>query len=136
MHAATQRSPRQSQRCGFAKAASEPAPVSLLVAVPTGILSGIVGSMAGIGVTPPIEPAWFSASLMNPAGGGLVIIPVLKAFTKLPQITINGTALLAGTMACSVGATTYVYAGVANAAVAAVRATPGRLLGLRWASLQ
>jgi uncharacterized membrane protein YfcA len=85
--------PRRQQRL-FASGSSATAqpPVSLSVAVPTGLLSGVLGSLAGI-------------------GGGLVIIPALKQFTRMSQHHINGTALLAGTMACSMGAATYLAQG-------------------------
>ena len=43
-----------------------------------------------------------------------VIIPALKQFTRMSQHKINGTALLAGTLACSTGAATYLAQGVAN----------------------
>eukprot|EP01052_Picozoa_sp_SAG31_P058773 SAG31_NODE_18143_length_645_cov_1.413919_1_plen_118_part_01 len=104
-------------RLRSASAARSENDLSMSVALPTGAAAGILGSMAGI-------------------GGGLVIIPALRMATKLPQVTINGTALLAGTLSCTVGAATYTNAGVANVPVAlilALGAVPLTGYGTRWA---
>jgi len=54
------------------------------------------------------------------------MIPWLRAMTAMSQHKVNGTALLAGTMACSVSAATFIAQGLANVPVAAflVRSCP------------
>ena len=47
------------------------------------------------------------------------MIPWLRAMTAMSQHKVNGTALLAGTMACSVSAATFIAQGLANVPVAA-----------------
>lgn len=78
--------------------------MEVAVAVPTGAVAGVLSSLAGI-------------------GGGLVIIPCLKAFTTMSQHSINGTALLAGTMSCAAGAGSYILQGTAIVPVAALLVT-------------
>ena len=64
-------------------------------AIPTGILAGSLGAMCGV-------------------GGGLVIIPVLKQFTKMSVHQITATSLFSITIASSVGAASYISQGVAH----------------------
>lgn len=75
--------------------------VPLSVAIPCGATAGILGSLAGI-------------------GGGLVMIPWLRAMTTMSQHTVNGTANFAGVLACSVSGYALISQGVGNLPVAAL----------------
>jgi len=69
--------------------------VPLRVSVPTGILSGTMGSLCGI-------------------GGGAVIIPIFSTFTKLSPKVISATSLFSIVLAASVGAVSYIEQGFPN----------------------
>ena len=56
-------------------------------------------------------------------GGGLVIIPVLKQFSRLSMHAITGTSLFAVTIASSFGAYGYIRDGVADIKAAALLST-------------
>ena len=75
--------------------------LSFAKAVPTGNAAGTLGAMCGV-------------------GGGLVIIPVLKQFTRLSVHQITATSLFSITIASSVGAASYISAGTAHVPEAAL----------------
>ena len=71
------------------------ADVSASTAIPCGSLAGTLGALCGV-------------------GGGLVIIPVLKQFSKLTVHQITATSLFSITIASSVGAASYIAQGKAR----------------------
>ena len=85
--------------------------VSVSVAIPCGATAGVLGSLAYVAPNAHATLATVSTACVNlrlralansGIGGGLVMIPWLRAMTTMSQHKVNGTALLAGTMACSV----------------------------------
>ena len=74
---------------------SKLADVSASTAIPCGSLAGTLGALCGV-------------------GGGLVIIPVLKQFSKLTVHQITATSLFSITIASSVGAASYIAQGKAR----------------------
>ena len=75
--------------------------VSLKTAIPCGGLAGTLGALCGV-------------------GGGLVIIPVLKQFSKLTVHQITATSLFSISIASSVGAASYISQGKARVPEAAL----------------
>ena len=83
--------------CAATKTTTTPklADVSASTAIPCGSLAGTLGALCGV-------------------GGGLVIIPVLKQFSKLTVHQITATSLFSITIASSVGAASYIAQGKAR----------------------
>ena len=69
--------------------------ISLALSLGVGTVSGAIGALCGV-------------------GGGLVMIPAFKAFSKLTMQQITATSMFALTLSSSSGAATYLQEGAAN----------------------
>ena len=90
-------------------------PIHPAIGVGSGLAGGVLGALCGV-------------------GGGLVLIPAFKAFSKLTLHQITATSMLALTVGSGVGATTYIGDGTANLPVAAAvfaTASPCAVLGTK-----
>ncbi|DAZ96563.1 TPA: hypothetical protein N0F65_011787 [Lagenidium giganteum] len=68
-----------------------------------------------------------AVSALTGVGGGLILIPTLAKFTKLPQQAVNGTSIGAVTISAAVGAWNYADAGSCNIPLALVTTAPSIL---------
>ena len=93
---------RRSATSGFNGSKKNIPPV-LAVGVPVGFVSGMMGALCGV-------------------GGGLLIIPVLKTFSKLSMHQITATSLCSISIASIFAAGSYVSQGTADVPVASVLA--------------
>lgn len=87
------------------------------VAVPTGVVAGVLGSLCGI-------------------GGGVIIIPSLSAFTATTPHAISAASLFCVSISSMTGAASYLEQGFTNLPVALtlmLTSIPGAALGARLA---
>ena len=92
--------------------------VPFTVAVPTGALSGTLGSLCGI-------------------GGGVVVIPALTNFTSMTPHVVSASSLFVVSVSCTVAAASYLEQGFTNLPLALTlmsTSVPGSALGARLVS--
>ena len=92
------------------------APPFLSVAAPVGVVAGTMGALCGV-------------------GGGLLIIPVLKTFSKLSMHQIAATSLCSISISSAFAAGSYISQGVADVPVATVLAVSAMMSSKAGAKL-